>query len=248
MESSKWLFPTWRAHQHSQRRSTKSTIRSDAEGLKKKPCKNVMALVPIEPEHLRVVSQIHRLAFPDSALTKLGLTAVRRYYEWQLEGPHHHRFLGVCAGQVLLGYALGGKSNGALAGFVQKNKYFLASCLLQNPFVCFTEQGRIAIRIAFGIFRRRNRKLDAQSKPDLAQRSFSLLAIAVDPKFQSQGFGRILMEEMEKTAKSRGYCRMHLTVRVTNQKAIEFYERLGWLKSTPDSVWGGGMEKKLTRE
>jgi len=40
------------------------------------------------------VAKVHCRAFADAALTRLGCEAVRRYYLWQLEGPHEHWFRG----------------------------------------------------------------------------------------------------------------------------------------------------------
>lgn len=39
-----------------------------------------------------MVAGVHVAAFPSSALTRLGSEAVRRYYLWQIEGPHVQRF------------------------------------------------------------------------------------------------------------------------------------------------------------
>jgi len=228
--------------------STKTTLRADADGAPAKACNPALTIAPIAHQHLRAVSAIHRRAFPNSALTQLGLEAVRRYYAWQLDGPHEHRFLGAFGGHLLLGYAIGGTSRGALSGFVRKNKYYLAFCLLLHPLVLFTEPGRTAIGTAARVFRRRHRKLDAQVTLVPAQRSFGMLAIAVDAKLQSRGIGKLLMAAMEKAATSAGYCKMHLTVRITNRKAMAFYERLGWFKSKAGSAWRGGMEKILTQE
>lgn len=43
---------------------------------------------PLSAPDLGQAVQIHRAAFPDSALTKLGAEAVCRYYLWLLTGPH----------------------------------------------------------------------------------------------------------------------------------------------------------------
>ena len=42
----------------------------------------------LELKDLQSIAILHQKAFQDSALTKLGLEPVRRYYEWQLTGPH----------------------------------------------------------------------------------------------------------------------------------------------------------------
>jgi hypothetical protein len=42
----------------------------------------------LTPTDLDAVAKLHLDAFTDRALTKLGQEAVRRYYEWQMAGPH----------------------------------------------------------------------------------------------------------------------------------------------------------------
>src|SRR6266550_5132354 len=89
----------------------------------------------IEPEDLQSVAEIHVKAFPESALARLGLAAVRRYYEWQLTGPHDHEFVGIWRGRNLLGFAVAGISRGAMSGFVRQNAGFLLGRVLTRPWL-----------------------------------------------------------------------------------------------------------------
>ncbi len=205
------------------------------------------ALLEIEARHLCAVAVVHQKAFPGSALTRLGPEAVRRYYEWQLTGPHEHRFIGALAGDKLLGFAVGGKSRGALSGFVHRNKYYLMCRLLLNPQVLFTEHGQKAILSALRALRRGPQKTSVSAKPDEGRKSFGIQVIAVDPALQGKGVGKLLMGEMERVARARGYARMHLTVNLKNTQAIAFYERIGWIRSQEVSVWEQRMEKILNQ-
>src|SRR5439155_17891990 len=99
----------------------------------------------LEFRHLPAVALVHARAFPDSALTRLGLEAVRRYYEWQLQGPHEHHFIGVFDQDNLVGFAVGGRARGALAGFVKRNKWFLVRRIMRKPRLVFSEKGRKAM-------------------------------------------------------------------------------------------------------
>jgi hypothetical protein len=38
---------------------------------------------------------------------------------------------------------------------------------------------------------------------------------------------------------------MHLTVSPSNEKAIRFYEKLGWVRETDNGTWRGLMSKHL---
>jgi ribosomal protein S18 acetylase RimI-like enzyme len=199
----------------------------------------------IESQRLRQVAEVHVRAFPDSALTKLGNRAVERYYEWQLNGPHDHYFLGAFDSDRLAAFAVGGKSRGALCGFIRRHRFFLASQLLRHPGMVFSEHGRKAFRTALRLLAPASRNVSPTRKPTQSGRSFGLLAIAVDPSWRRKGAGTLLMQELEVVAVAGGYLKMHLTVRSNNAEAIRFYERLGWMKIEDDGGWEGRMEKAL---
>lgn len=79
---------------------------------------SIFVLTVLNHDDLPAVAAIHVAAFPDSALTALGVEAVRRYYAWQLDGPHEVFALGVDAVQYdndgtiankqLIGYCFAG--------------------------------------------------------------------------------------------------------------------------------------------
>src|SRR4051794_28874673 len=81
------------------------------------------------------VAALHMRAFPGSALAALGTDAVRRYYAWQLDGPHDVVALGAKRGDKLVGFCFGGVFRGALSGFVQANRGFLVRRVLTHPWL-----------------------------------------------------------------------------------------------------------------
>lgn len=81
-----------------------------------------LVIKKLEFGNLIDVAKVHKRAFPESALSKLGLEATRRYYEWQLLGPHDTYAIGVFENDLLLGFCFGGVFRGALNGFLNKNK------------------------------------------------------------------------------------------------------------------------------
>src|SRR6267378_4194115 len=89
----------------------------------------------LEGKDLPGVSMVHMLAFPESALTMLGTEAVRRYYEWQLVGPHDVAALGAFVNAELVGFCFGGIFRGAMSGFVRKNRKFLIGHVLAQPWL-----------------------------------------------------------------------------------------------------------------
>ena len=200
-------------------------------------------LMPIEPRHLLLVAQVHCLAFPNSAMTRLGCEVVRRYYLWQLVGPHNHQFVGYFESGSLLGYAVGGISRAATAGFVRRNLWFLGWKVLTKPWLWNGRHFRGRLKVATrGLWRH---PAQVQTTPQVAMRSFGVLAIAVNPQHQGKGIGKFLMCALEAAAREQGYPRVHLTVAADNTQAIAFYERLGWRKVPSGPDWGGRMEKEL---
>lgn len=207
--------------------------------------KSNFSIKPLTIAVLPEVARIHKDAFRTSALTKLGLEPVRRYYEWQLTGPHDCYAIGVfSADDELTGFCFGGIFKGSLSGFLKKNRKFLVTWILTHPWLILnplvTDRIKIALRI--------KKKITTPSKPKLTEdvKSFGVLSIAVDPERQGLGIGRLLMDAVEAKARKGGFQQLHLTVHPTNIQAISFYERCGWSKvSTELEEWNGSMRKYL---
>ena len=79
----------------------------------------------LEAGDLNAVARVHCSAFPKSAITAFGHEAVRRYYSWQLLGPHDAVAVGAVSGQELVGFCFAGLFNGSTSGFLRKHRAFL---------------------------------------------------------------------------------------------------------------------------
>ena len=190
------------------------------------------------------VVEVHMEAFPASALSQLGAEGVRRYYDWQMKNAPECVALGVFPNQALRGFCFAGVFHGALSGFLARNKTFLVWRVISHPQLLagrlFRDRLALACRLLTG------RGGPAPSVPGLPDRSFGILAIAVSPREQGTGIGKLLMEECEHEARNRGYRAMHLSVSPANAIAIAFYERLGWQRRpATDGKWYGLMTKAL---
>jgi ribosomal protein S18 acetylase RimI-like enzyme len=204
---------------------------------------------------LNAVTEVHLAAFPTSAMTKLGAEAVRRYYEWQLTGPHDVVPIGAFENGVMRGFCFGGVFRGALSGFLGKNKQYLVLRVLTHPWLAFNPLFRERLDNGLRSLRStgspqqqeadsqhylaRINQLEAQPKP------FGILSIAVNPNYQGGGVGKLLMEESEAIARQRGFKEMRLSVNTDNAQAIGFYESLGWEKIPAEGNWQGRMRKGL---
>jgi ribosomal protein S18 acetylase RimI-like enzyme len=194
------------------------------------------------------VARIHLLAFRDSALTALGKGALLRYYDWQLNGPHDVSAFAAFRGAEMAGFCFSGVFRGALSGFLRQNRNYLALRVATHPWLVFNPLFRDRLSTGLSVLRRFSKPQSQAKAPAKPKRkpSFGILAIAVNPSFQGQGVGKILMLEAEKVARERGFEEMNLSVNTENYPAIRFYEGLGWQKVMREGVWGGEMIKALT--
>jgi ribosomal protein S18 acetylase RimI-like enzyme len=192
------------------------------------------------------VAEIHGAAFPRSALSALGGEAVRRYYEWQLSGPHDAVAVGAFDGNELAGYGFAGVFRGAMSGFLRRNRAFLAGRLLLHPGAVADPIFRARMRAGLAsLVRSRGVPNPAAESGRVA--SFGILAVATSPGCQGRGVGVAIMSSLEAAAIDRGFDRMHLSVNPDNIRAVRFYERLGWDRRHEGEEWKGLMTKTISR-
>ncbi len=195
---------------------------------------------------LKSVSAIHLASFPDSAISKLGMESIRRYYEWQLVGPHRCDAIGAYQNSELIGFLFGGHFNGALSGFLNKNRWYLAWRIAIHPNVVFDSSFRQKLLQGVrSLSRWKKKRTAAPLQGQVCTSSFGILAIAVSPDCQGHGVGKLLMTEAERRAEHSGHDGMHLTVSPQNGQAVRFYEGIGWHKNPNDESWQGGMRKEI---
>jgi ribosomal protein S18 acetylase RimI-like enzyme len=200
---------------------------------------------------LQEVAGIHVAAFPDSVLTKLGRESTRRYYEWQLIGPHDAVALGVFCDNNLAGFCFGGVFRGAMSGFLHRNKVFLLVRVITHPWLAMNPVFLDRLNLSMSILKPRRSAEIRKQAPSLKGetiRPFGILSIAVHPRRQGLGVGKMLMVKCEAIAGLRGFHQMGLTVHPANHEAVRFYERLGWERVITVSTWTGSMRKHLESE
>ncbi|MCU1370356.1 MAG: acetyltransferase [Ilumatobacteraceae bacterium] len=206
-----------------------------------------LEIVGLTTQDLDEVARLHVVAFPDSELGRQGLEAVRRSYLWQFEGPHDLTAIGARAEGKLVGFLFGGVFRGSTIGFVKREWRFLLGRAIRHPSALLHRERISRLFLAVRLLLRRTKGPAPEDPAAVAPRSFGVLAIAVDPGSQGRGVGQAIMADAESTARAEGYAQMHLTVHPSNEQAVRFYERSGWVRSTVDGdTWTGQMVKPLT--
>ena len=206
-----------------------------------------VTLREITYQDLPAVVNVHLDSFPRSALSRLGPSIVERYYRWQLEGPHKKVLaVGAFLDGRCVGYSFSGDFNGSTSGFIRRNRNYLAGMILLRPWLLFNPLFLDRLRSGLTLLTLSKRKKEsvtqrAESKP----RSYGILSIAVAPKFQKLGIGEVMMLDAEREAVGCNFPQMHLTVSPENEKAVRFYERLGWTRREENGNWRGSMVKSL---
>jgi ribosomal protein S18 acetylase RimI-like enzyme len=192
------------------------------------------------------IARIHRLAFPESAWTKLGGTIVEEYYLWHLLGPHPIvRATGAFVDGNCSGFCVSGIFQASTSGFLSKNKNLLMKRLALKPWLVidpvFFDKAKSGVNI-LRRFKKRNRGIQSPAPPI---DSFGILSLAVDPESHGLGIGQLLMSDAEKSAIDQNYSKMDLTVNPGNRSAIRFYKKQGWVKVYQNDIWKGVMIKQL---
>ena len=197
---------------------------------------------------LDAVAELHVQAFPTSVLGALGVDAVRRNYQWQLDGPHDLTAIVAESQGRIVGFLFGGVFRGSTIGFVKREKWFLARRVMTRPRILLGRIGWKRTALALRLLLRRPARPEPERPDAVPRRSFGVLSIAVDPGCQGLGVGRALMAVARERATERGFEAMHLSVHPSNQRGVSFYRGLGWSESPePDGKWVGRMSIALDR-
>lgn len=203
----------------------------------------------IKKDDLGKVANVHINAFPESALTKLGLEVVKRYYLWQLTGPHKKvRATGAFIDNDCVGFSFSGEFNGSVSGFLNQNKTFLFKEVIIHPWLVFNSLFLKRLLLGLKLLKKFNKKKKRKvEKKKERPNTCGILSIAVSKNHQKLGIGKRLMNDAEKEAIKYGYERIGLTVNPDNKNAVSFYEKLNWKKTQSDDLWNGSMTKALNK-
>jgi len=200
------------------------------------------------------VVELHLEAFPASAMSELGRKVLRRYYRWQFTGPHPAPVaIGAWHDGRLVGFLFGGLRRGAVSGFARRSMGVIALGALTHPGalrklalpkVVAVGRALVPSRTARPV---RESSVSAHSQGNGAA-SFGVLSIAVSRSARGSGVAAGLMARAELEARALGCVQMNLTVNPENNRAVRFYEKVGWGRQLDRDGWSGAMIKRLTDE
>jgi phenylacetate-CoA ligase len=220
-----------RVHEHRRETEANRALEVVVRGLRK--------------QDLNAVATIHIDASPESPISLLGKGAVRRFFEWQMIGPHSASAFGAFIGEACVGFCFGGIFRGATSGFLSLNRTYLIGRLLTRPWLLANKSLRDQLKLARFELRTGGQTESSTSQHARPPQPFGILALAVNPPFQRQGIGKLLMQHIEDTARKHSFHEMHLTIDPKNERAVAFCQRLGWEKVVTEGDWRGEMKKLL---
>jgi hypothetical protein len=134
-----------------------------------------ISLRNLKREDLDAMATIHMGALPESPITLLGRETIRRYYLWQMIGPHSATAVGAFKAQKLAGICLGGVFRGSCSGFLSLNRNYIGWRLLTHPWLLRSKLLRQHLRQV---------RTELQLEGIARKHSFHEMHLAIDPTNQ----------------------------------------------------------------
>lgn len=188
------------------------------------------------------VARCHCAAFPSSLATALGRKYAAHMLSWYLSSDKTFIFHVVGERGEVAGYCGGMVSDGTLgtgsaSGMAQHSFRAAMWAFATHPWVLWHPEVRAKwpllwknLMMKLGL--RSKVHFSAAEKTARAQApQVGLVVIGVDPKYQGQGLGSVLLKEFERVATEvYGIGNLQLSVLADNEQAIRAYERNGWVR------------------
>jgi len=196
-----------------------------------------MLVLAKDIDELRAVAICRIESFPDSLSSKLGISFVVNMLAFYLLGRNFLIYYknedGECVGYVTAMIPESGFSCSTRESIeFTFNKLIIG--LLKKPWLFFHPIVIKEYKVAFEMVLRRIRRTSLDEKthaniPEELLNSAGLIDIAVQPKFQKQGYSSKLLNSFEENCFNIGIKKMHLSVKPENESAIKSYKRNGWI-------------------
>lgn len=168
--------------------------------------------------HVDQIVRVHLLAFPGFFLSQLGPFFLRTYYRSIVKSNDAISLVLTDLSGEVIGFCVGCKQS---RGFNSR--------LLKNNFLDYIISVIVILALKPAGIIRLYKNLNKKSSATDDGLYSEVLSIAVNPEFNSRGFGNSLLSTFEKIALERGCTEISLTTDYyENKRVIEFYLRSGY--------------------
>jgi ribosomal protein S18 acetylase RimI-like enzyme len=171
--------------------------------------------------HCKDVAKIHFKSFPGFFLTSLGENFLYSFYKAVVKNKDS-KCIGLFEHDNLIGFAIGSKTNGSFY-----KKVFLQSFLqlATAAFIPLMKQPKYILQLIFSLL--------SLNKVNFESKNYAiLLSICVNPKHESKGYGKKLINEFEKIIFESSTTIILTTDADNNSHVNNFYLRNGYLLKT----------------
>jgi ribosomal protein S18 acetylase RimI-like enzyme len=189
-----------------------------------------------EQKDLINIAQCHKLTFPKSLTSKMGVGYLTKIFSWYLSTDKAFLFylqnqsqvIGYVGGMIVDGTLM----HGSASSLTQHTFNDAIKALILRPWLFlhpdFLSRYSLFTRNVITRLRNKFRRQEVRSAVAPVEPYAGLVVIGVDPTHQGKGYGSLLLQEFEKITVEKDIRKMMLTVKSTNNKAINSYKRNGW--------------------
>ncbi len=172
------------------------------------------------------VAEVHRICFPESFSTRLGVKLLVKYYtEFYSERPYLFYVCENESGDVcgfVMGYVLG--KTGAIPSFMKKNRVSMA-LKVAGLLLCFDNLTWKKVKKT--LFKSKKATPSQQTIDKTGEGD--LLSICVTDEMKGTGAAVQMVEVYHQALAAHGHHACYLTCETDNPRGIAFYKKLGYV-------------------
>lgn len=170
----------------------------------------------ITKNNINEVCKLHRIAYlEDHFSSHFSDDMLKHYYLELIKGNEQFCLIAFDPDGQAVGFVISGLDlNNNVKKFVNQNIFAISKITFFNPKFIYPKIKSLFTRFS---------KERWQSKAD-----YRVLSIAVNPSYQGEGIGRLILKEIETRYKFNKINKYGLSVKKSNYKATAFYVKLGF--------------------
>lgn len=178
---------------------------------------NIVSINALTKPQLRKLSLLHAITM-DTLLERLGIAAVRLYYEAAIQDKATLGFVALDSKQEPVGWVVGNPSPYEIFGALRRRLLARPCLLLQRVVFHPIKSAHVILsQVQGGTYRE-----------PIGFNEIELVYIGVQTSARGQGLGKFLIDEFLSECKKNGFNRVFLSVEVDNSSALKLYKRLNF--------------------